>query len=132
MAEPIDYTPTAVPVAPQSVPRHELRESTKVAEIIQAVRGGGADALAVVLDQIDSPSGRAAITRIAKLSLLTGSYTPLLVERLADGIKATSSKVASADVPSWRELARQLRLPSTRRGIGVVLALLRALGGEEF
>ncbi|MHB1520161.1 MAG: DUF1641 domain-containing protein [Ferrimicrobium sp.] len=29
-------------------------------------------------------------------------------------------------------MGRQMRMPSTRRGIGIMLAVLRALGGEEF
>ncbi|WP_298208158.1 DUF1641 domain-containing protein [Ferrimicrobium sp.] len=133
MAEPIDYeapleqrATTATGLEPSKL------ESSKLEEIVYALRHGGADALAVMLERLDSNAGRAAVTRIAKLSLLTGSYTPLLVERLANGIAATSAKVASSEVPSWWELARQTRLPSTRRGIGVALALLRALGGEQF
>lgn len=128
MAEPIDYQSPLAPTVTSAVGP----QSSKLQETVYALRHGGADALAVMLERLDSNSGRAAITRIAKLSLLTGSYTPLLVERLANGIQATSTKVATSEVPSWRELARQMKLPSTRRGIGVLLALLRALGGEEF
>lgn len=128
MAEPIDYAPTGNGVGVDT----PHRAPKKLEEILVATRYGGADALAVLLEKIDTSAGRATITRIAKLAILGGSYTPLLVERLARGIQATSASVASTEVPSWRELGRQLRLPSTRRGIAATLALLRALGGEEF
>ena len=128
MAEPIDYIQPGTTTGLDD-PRTEPK---KLEELLVAARYGGADALAVILEKIDSNAGRAAITRLAKLTMLGGSYTPLLVERLASGIQATSASVASSKVPTWRELARQLRLPSTRRGIAATLALMRALGGEEF
>jgi uncharacterized protein YjgD (DUF1641 family) len=128
MAEPIDYIPSGTTTGLDG----SRTEPKRFEELLVATRYGGADALAVILERIDSNVGRAAITRIAKLTMLGGSYTPLLVERLARGIQATSASVASSKVPTWRELARQLRLPSTRRGIAAALALLRALGGEEF
>jgi uncharacterized protein YjgD (DUF1641 family) len=128
MAEPIDYIPSGTTTGLDG----SHAEPKRLEELVIATRYGGADALAVILEKIDSKAGRAAVTRIAKLAMLGGSYTPLLVERLASGIQATSASVASAKVPTWRELARQLRLPSTRRGIAAALALLRALGGEEF
>ncbi len=128
MAEPIDYIPSGATTELDG----SRMEPKKLEELLIATRYGGADALAVILEKIDSKAGRATVTRIAKLAILGGSYTPLFVERLAHGIQATSASVASPKVPTWRELARQLRLPSTRRGIAAALALLRALGGEEF
>jgi len=119
MADPIVYLPAAA--APEASPSR--RE-----EVLESLRTHGSDALAVVLARLDTPSGRATVTRLAKLVTLLGAPREELLSAVARGLARADAAAADPTVPTWRELMRRARAPEVRRGVAVGVALLAGLG----
>jgi hypothetical protein len=119
MADPIAYLPAPLP--PEG-------GGSRLEELRAALSSHGSDALAVVLARLDTPAGRATVTRLAKLLSLLGAPREELLEAVGRGLASADAVAADPTVPSWRDLARRARAPEVRRGVAVGIALLAGIG----
>ncbi len=125
MAEPISAAPV------EGHPKATDLGGASLEELIEAAWAGSGDALTVILERANTPSTRALLAALAILARGLAVIREPTAHSIERAIKASVAVHDSAQTPSWSDLIRQMRKPSTRRGISVALAALRGLGGED-
>ena len=93
----------------------------------------GDKVMEVVLDQLNSDSGRKLISAVLALGKVITELPPDGMERLTHGIRHgldESRTSLEGDPPGTLALVRMLHEPETRRAIGGLLALLRGIGSH--
>ncbi len=125
MAEPIPYTHNNIHAEAPEIREVPLRE------LLEGVKAGSGEALTVILERANTPSTRSMLVAVAILIRGIGALREPAATSIERAIKASLAVHEAARTPSWLDLLRQARKPSTRRGLSIAIAALRGLGGED-
>lgn len=108
-----------------------LVEEKGLIDLLTALTEGGMDGLAVLLKRVDTPGGRATITRIAELTTLVGAADESLILGARAAIDAASDSLSVRKAPTLLQLFRRLLSPEARIGLGVAIGALEGLGRTQ-
>lgn len=132
MPKPLNYTPAAAQIRltpDQEVQRLLLTLHNKgVLDLANTVAEGATEGLDLILERLDHSGTKNALANAARLIMLLGELNPDVLLGLESGANELNSRVRKSPPPSLFGLVRKIRDPDVRRGLDMVLGLLKGVG----
>jgi uncharacterized protein YjgD (DUF1641 family) len=106
----------------------QLLHDRGVLDLLRGTLGAGDEMIETVTASLKSPDSIRAIRNVLLLTRFLGSIPPEFVHNLLDAVSTATNRPASEEAPGTLALLGRMRSVNSRRGLGVALDLLEALG----